>query len=178
MESLTDELCEAAWALFREIEAAGGPAAALETGLIQEKIAGVRAKREAAIASRQDALTGVSIFPNLLEAEARVDAAFPPAKPAALTSPVAPLVPVRLAEPFEALRDASDRVLAKTGARPKIFLATLGTQAEFTPRATFARNFFEAGGIEAVADAKAPALPTASRPPARARLPLLLRQSL
>src|SRR5215468_12272480 len=31
----------------------------------------------------------------------------------------------RLAEPFEALRDASDRVLGKTGARPKIFLANL-----------------------------------------------------
>ncbi|HUZ33854.1 MAG TPA: methylmalonyl-CoA mutase family protein [Xanthobacteraceae bacterium] len=157
MESLTDELCEAAWALFREIEAAGGPAAALETGLIQKKIAGVRAKREAAIASRQDALTGVSIFPNLQEAEARIDAAFPPAKPAPLTSPVAPLVSVRLAAPFEALRDASDLVLAKSGARPKIFLATLGSQAEFTPRATFARNFFEAGGIEAVSgDVTAP----------------------
>ncbi len=68
VESLTDELCEAAWALFQEIEATGGPAAALESGLIQEKIAGVRAKREAAIASRRDALTGVRIFPNLQEA--------------------------------------------------------------------------------------------------------------
>ena len=41
-------------------------------------------------------------------------------------------------------------MLAKTGARPKIFLANLGTLAEFTARATFAKNFFEAGGIEAV----------------------------
>ncbi len=55
---------------------------------------------------------------------------------------------IRLAEPFEALRDTSDRLLAATGARPKIFLATLGTQAEFTARATFAQNLFEAGGIE------------------------------
>ena len=57
---------------------------------------------------------------------------------------------IRLAEPFEALRDASDRMLAKTGARPKMFLANLGTLADFTARATFAKNFFEAGGIEAV----------------------------
>ena len=127
VESLTDELCQAAWTLFRDIEAAGGAAAALENGLIQKKIAGVRAKREAAIASRRDALTGVSIFPNLQEAEAKVDAPLPPAKPAPLASPITPLVPIRLAEPFEALRDASDRALAKTGARPKIFLATLGT---------------------------------------------------
>ncbi len=151
VESLTDELCEGAWAVFREIEAAGGPAAALESGLIQEKIAGVRGKREAATTRRLDALTGVSIFPNLQEAEAKVDAPLP-AQSAPPASTVAPLVPIRLAQPFEALRDASDRVLAKTGGRPKIFLATLGTPAEFTPRATFARNFFEAGGIEAVGD--------------------------
>ena len=40
--------------------------------------------------------------------------------------------------------------LAATGARPKIFLANLGTPADFNARATFAKNFFEAGGIEAV----------------------------
>ena len=35
-------------------------------------------------------------------------------------------------------------------ARPKIFLANLGPPAAFTARAGFARNLFEAGGIEAV----------------------------
>src|SRR5262249_45369936 len=49
---------------------------------------------------------------------------------------------------YEQLRDASDAILSKTGARPKIFLANLGSPAEFTARATFAKNFFEAGGIE------------------------------
>jgi methylmalonyl-CoA mutase len=48
------------------------------------------------------------------------------------------------------LRDASDRMLATGGRRPKIFLATLGTEAEFTARAMFAKNFFEAGGFEPV----------------------------
>jgi methylmalonyl-CoA mutase len=57
---------------------------------------------------------------------------------------------LRLAEPFEALRDASDRALEKTGARPKIFLANLGRLADFTARATYAKNFFESGGIAAV----------------------------
>jgi methylmalonyl-CoA mutase len=57
---------------------------------------------------------------------------------------------VRLAEPFEQLRDASDKILAQTGARPKVFLATLGKPADFNARANFAKNFFEAGGIEAV----------------------------
>ena len=65
-------------------------------------------------------------------------------------SPFEPLPRIRLAEPFEALRDASDRMLAKTGARPKVFLANLGKLSDFTARATFAKNFYEAGGIEAL----------------------------
>jgi methylmalonyl-CoA mutase len=155
VEGLTDELCQAAWALFQEIEAAGGIAVALETGFIQRKVSAVRTERVAATARRKDALTGVSIFPNLAEADARVDLPAPSIKP----SPDG-LQPIRLAEPFEAMRDASDRVLAETGTRPKISLANLGTPAEFTARSTFARNFFEAGGIEAVDSdgADAPAL--------------------
>jgi methylmalonyl-CoA mutase len=57
---------------------------------------------------------------------------------------------MRLAAPFEALRDKSDAMLKKSGARPKIFLANLGSPADFTARATFAKSFFETGGIEAV----------------------------
>jgi methylmalonyl-CoA mutase len=57
---------------------------------------------------------------------------------------------MRLAVPFEKLRDQSDDILKRTGARPKMFLANLGTPADFTARATFAKSFFETGGIEAV----------------------------
>jgi len=145
VEDLTGELCRTAWTLFREIEAAGGIAAALSSGLLQQKVSDTRTKRAAALAHRRDALTGVSIFPNLHETEAKVDLPMPP-RPSSSGG----LKPARLAEPFEALRDASDRMLAAKGGRPKIFLVTLGTQAEFTPRATFAKNFFEAAGIEAV----------------------------
>ena len=151
IEDLTDKLCRAAWALFQEIEAAGGAPAALEKGLLQEKIGKVRAGHEAATAQRKDALTGTSDFPNLSEAPVNML----DIEPVPLGAPVAnfkypALAPLRLAEPFERLRDASDRMLAKSGARPKIFLANLGTLAEFTARATFAKNLFETGGIEAV----------------------------
>ncbi|MEJ8571356.1 methylmalonyl-CoA mutase family protein [Microbaculum marinum] len=56
----------------------------------------------------------------------------------------------RLAEPFERLRDASDRVRDQSGKRPAVFLATIGTMADFTVRAGFARNAFEAGGLVAL----------------------------
>jgi len=57
---------------------------------------------------------------------------------------------MRLAAPFEALRDKSDDRARKAGARPKVFLATLGKLPDFTARATFAKSFYEAGGIEAI----------------------------
>jgi methylmalonyl-CoA mutase len=212
LESLTHELCVTAWSLFQDIEKAGGAAAALERGLIQAKVAAVRAEREKAIARRKDALTGTSEFPDLAEQAAAVLEMAPLASPSPLSAP-SPLVgegrgggaggygtsahnrttptpdpspaelaytqgsatsssdrsragPTsvgggekkefaalpcrRLAEPFEALRDAADRMLKNSGARPKIFLANLGRLADFTPRATYAKNFFEAGGIAAV----------------------------
>lgn len=51
---------------------------------------------------------------------------------------------------FEALRDAADGRLEATGVRPRIFLANLGPIADHNARATFARSFFEAGGVEAL----------------------------
>jgi methylmalonyl-CoA mutase len=146
IEALTDELCRSAWALFREIEKAGGAAAALQAGLIQGKVAETRAAREKAVAIRKDPLTGTSEFPFLGEAAVKV---LMPAQPASAPSPDA-LPCIRLAQPYETLRDASDTMLKATGARPKVFLATLGKPADNIARATFAKNFFEAGGIEAV----------------------------
>jgi methylmalonyl-CoA mutase len=150
MGDLTGQLCRAAWSLFQEIESAGGVIAALENGIIQDKVATVRSSRLAAVATRRDPLTGTSEFPHLSELPVTVlDVPKQTAAPAAnkVAFPVLPRI--RLAEPYERLRDASDRTLAATGARPKVFLANLGTPADFTARATFAKNFFAAGGIEA-----------------------------
>jgi methylmalonyl-CoA mutase len=152
IEALTRELCEAAWPLFQETEKAGGIFAALEQNLIQQKVAATRKAREANIAKRREVLTGASEFPNVHE----VGVAVLDAKPIALAPygeakfKFDPLPPMRLATPFEALRDKSDAILTKSGARPKIFLANLGTAADFTARAAFARGFFETGGIEII----------------------------
>ena len=154
LEAVTQSLCTAAWALFNDIEKAGGVWPALASGTLQQQVAAVRAKRQKAIARRKDILTGTNEFPNIFETAPAVLDVAPVALPtdskAAVTAPA--LTPMRLAEPFEKLRDASDAILAETGARPKIFLANLGMPAEFAARASFAKNFFEAGGIEAVSD--------------------------
>jgi methylmalonyl-CoA mutase len=150
IEGLTDQLCAVAWTLFQEIEAAGGLFAALQSGVFQRKVAEVRAGREAAVARRKDALTGATEFPNLHELPVAVLETAPVAPPQPPRNPtLEPLRPIRLAEPFEQLRDASDRLLARDGSRPRIFLANLGKPSDFTARATFAKSFFETGGIEA-----------------------------
>ena len=153
IEALTTELARAAWTMFQEIEAAGGAAAAVEQGLIQKKVAETRAARQANLARRKDALTGTSDYPNLAELPVKVLDVPPVSVPplsAAITFEALPSI--RMAEPFETLRDASDRFLKKTGARPKVFLANLGELSEFTAPATFAKNFYEAGGIEALSN--------------------------
>lgn len=164
VESLTDELAARAWARFQEIQARGGLSAGLLDGSIAAALAAIREARMANIAKRKDPLTGVSEFPNLGEAAldrpvpdvAKLrDAAAqqwsgPSLTATAAATTVEPLPVVGLASEFEALRDASDRHLASTGARPRVFLANLGAVAVHTARATFAKNFFEAGGIEAV----------------------------
>ncbi len=155
IESLTQALCEAAWPLFQEIDKTG-VFAALEQGLIQGKVAATRKARETDITRRKDVLTGASAFPNLGEAQVTVlKVAILDVKPVELgpsndAIKFDALSPMRLARPFERLRDRSDEILNATGTRPKVFLANLGISADFTARAAFAKSFFEIGGIEAV----------------------------
>ena len=147
IEALTDALCETAWWFLQRIETAGGVAEALQAGLIQRVVARVRAEREANVARRKDTLVGSSDFPDLGEDKVAVLAQ---SRLAALSTNEAALGPIRLAEPFERLRDRSDSYLAQHGARPKVFLACLGRAADFNARASFAKSLFESGGIEAV----------------------------
>jgi methylmalonyl-CoA mutase len=137
VESLTDELARAAWDWFTEIERAGGLTAALASGLVRDRIAAAWQARARRLATRADAITGVSEFPNLAEV-------LPEREPAADVRPPRPggLPRVRAAEPFEQLRDRA----AAAGAR--VYLATIGPIARHTARATFAANLLQAGGLE------------------------------
>jgi methylmalonyl-CoA mutase len=155
LEALTEQLCLAAWAQFQDIEGAGGVWRRLESGVIQKDVAAVRAARERAVAHGEDILTGTNAFPDIAEAVPAVFDVKPhvvaKAQSAAVMAP--PLPRFRLAEPFEGLRDKSERIRVVTGTRPQIFLATIGAPAEYATRANFAKNFFEAGGILAVSGA-------------------------
>ncbi|WP_219414266.1 methylmalonyl-CoA mutase family protein [Pseudonocardia nigra] len=141
VESLTAELSAAAWAFFQEIEAAGGAVAALDAGLVAERVGAVRERRARAAATRKAPVTGVSEFADLDEPGV-------PRRPLP-EAPTGGLPVFRPAAAYEAFRDRSDAILAATGARPRAFLATLGPLSAYSARAGFARNVLQAGGIAA-----------------------------
>ncbi|MFZ4806919.1 MAG: methylmalonyl-CoA mutase family protein [Hyphomicrobiaceae bacterium] len=152
VERLTDDLAKAAWEVFQEIEAEGGIVAALKSGHLQDMIAANAAARERQISTGRTELTGVSAFPRLGD-----DGATAPPHP--VPPPVrqdgervTALTLRRLAAPFEALRDRAD-CAAAGGHKPVVFLASLGTLAEFNTSATWITNYLAAGGIEAIASA-------------------------
>ncbi|MEU3026915.1 methylmalonyl-CoA mutase family protein [Streptomyces incarnatus] len=144
VERLTDELAEAAWEFFRTIERDGGQAAVLRSGRLRTDLATTWAERSKKLAKRREPITGVSEFPLLAEK--------PVERAPAPQAPSGGLPRVRRDEAFEELRARSDAHLAATGARPRIYLATLGSAAEYTARASFAANLFQAGGIEPVTE--------------------------
>ena len=171
-ETLADDLAKAAWAEFQLIESEGGFGASLIAGGFQARVAAVREARAKDIAKRKIPITGVSEYPLLEEIGAPVAevarpkarkvsdeaiAYFAKALPAAGADASAEaLKPIRLAAPFEALRDSS----ARAARPPAVFLATLGGLAEFTPRTDFARNVFAAGGIVSKESPVPPKSPT------------------
>lgn len=139
IEALTGALIEQAWAVFQTIEKQGGIVEAVASGAFVADVAKMRDARAKAIATRKDSITGVSEFPNVLEAPVEV------LKPLQAEPHTAPLAPIRLAADYEKLRDA-----AAQAKNASVFLANLGPIAAFTARAMFTKNFFEAGGIKAI----------------------------
>ncbi|WP_235531006.1 MULTISPECIES: methylmalonyl-CoA mutase family protein [unclassified Nocardioides] len=120
VEKLTDDLAVAAWAELGLLEADGLDA-------FRARIADVVARREAEIVTRKRPITGLTEFPNLAEV-------LPERAPSDDGASVR-----RYGASFEALRD-------EPAAAP-VFLATLGTVAQHTARATFVSNLLAAGGI-------------------------------
>ncbi|MGC5561464.1 methylmalonyl-CoA mutase family protein [Streptomyces sp. FR-108] len=144
VERLTDELAHAGWEFFQRIEGLGGQAAALRSGRLGEDLAKTWEARSAKLAKRREPITGVSEFPNLGERVPRRESAPEP--------PSGGLPRVRRDEAFEVLRARSDAHLAATGARPRVYLASLGPAAAHTARTSFVSNLFQAGGIEPVTE--------------------------
>jgi methylmalonyl-CoA mutase len=141
VEQLTEALARRGWEVFTGLEAAGGLVAGLRDGSVADTLADTWRRRERRLATREEPITGVSEFPNLVE---RL-----PERPPDRRPPSRGALPrVRAAAAFEALRDRADAHERQTGMRPAVFLARLGSPASYTARAGFAANLFQAGGMQ------------------------------
>ena len=118
VEKLTDDLAVAAWEVFGRLD---------DGADLEAEIAATVAKRETEVATRKRPITGLTEFPNLGEV-------LPEREPTDEWDGVR-----RYGASFEALRDEP--------ASNHVFLATLGTVAQHTARATFASNLLAAGGV-------------------------------
>ncbi len=67
VESLTDQVAEKAWDLFREVEAKGGLRKALEEGFPQQGVGAVAKKKRESVETRRDVIVGTNMYPNLTE---------------------------------------------------------------------------------------------------------------
>ncbi|MCA9681823.1 MAG: hypothetical protein KC457_06485 [Myxococcales bacterium] len=160
VEALTDAVARRAWDRFRSIEREGGVAAGLLSGAIQRRIGEQARALQDKVASRKLPITGVSTFPVLDEhaPPAQVANEFsgegpgplprrPHVDPQEDRTTITPLPRLRLAAPFEALRDAARAWANAHGKNPTIASINLGPLARHQARADFAANCFGAGGL-------------------------------
>lgn len=128
IETLTAEYVEKAWALFLDIEKAGGIEAYTHSGELQSDIDKVYKNRVKAVATRNHSLIGTNIYANPNdEVPADTHAHFADIK--------------RLAIPFENLR------VNYKNLQPKIAILTYGKLKDFKPRADFVEGFIATVGI-------------------------------
>lgn len=67
VENLTDQLGEAAWTVFQEVEKIGGMTAALKSGMVSKEIAAVDGRRKEKLGQRKDVAVGTNMYANLGE---------------------------------------------------------------------------------------------------------------
>ncbi len=150
IEVLTQSVSDAAWNLFKKVEDLGGYVAAFKAGYIQTAIKETSSKRDKNIETRRETILGTNQFPNFNETlEPSVTECIVKRKPApAVTGNMIgePLVKYRAAQPFEALRFATE----KSGKQPVAFMVTYGNLAMCRARAQFACNFFAVAGFKVV----------------------------
>jgi methylmalonyl-CoA mutase len=152
VESLTDQIAQAAWQQFQELESDGGIVALLADGRLGTRLEDLTRERQSAIARRQRSLTGVNQFPLL--GDDGLERPHPSEDPGAqTTSPVPQTGDVRHSR--EVVRDAAqfEALRARAGAldNAQILLACTGPLAAHVNVAQWAKGFFEAGGVQTIA---------------------------
>ncbi|MBL7742644.1 MAG: hypothetical protein JNN00_04130 [Chitinophagaceae bacterium] len=144
IETITAKLADKTLQLFSEIESNGGYVESFVEGVIQEKIAELKNKKEDETASRRKVYVGTNKYPNLQEK-------IPMALEALAVSAdrdIPLLRSQRATYLFEQMRQRTQQQFELTGKLPKVYLACFGNLAMRKARASFAAEFFGTAGFE------------------------------
>lgn len=149
IEELTQNIAEAAWKLFLEVQEQGGYVEALKKGFVQAAVKATAQARDLAIAQRKENFVGVNQFPNFNEKMEKSICAcvLEPEDHTAEDASIETLKPYRGTQAFEALRLKTDTYAAKNG-RPVVYMFPMGNLAMRKARAQFACNFFACAGFD------------------------------
>lgn len=137
VETLTDQLAEAAWAEFQRVESGGGMIAEMASGGIADQLEALVAGRQKAVARRRTPIIGVTDFVH-------------PDEPTLTREPWPNKTgggygTYRPAQAFEDLRDAG-----RSASGPTVLLATLGPEPAHAARTTWVTNLLETGGLVSI----------------------------
>ena len=149
IEELTENIAEAAWKLFLEVQEQGGYVEALKKGFVQAAVKATAQARDLAIAQRKENFVGVNQFPNFNEKIDRplCSCIFEPEDETAEDAEIETLKSYRGPAAFEAMRLKTDVYAAQNG-RPVVYMFPMGNLAMRKARAQFACNFFACAGFE------------------------------
>ena len=149
IEELTQNIAEAAWKLFLEVQEQGGYVEALKKGFVQAAVKATAQARDLAIAQRKENFVGVNQFPNFNEKMEKsiCTCVLEPEDQTAEGATIETLKPYRGTQAFEALRLKTDTYAAKNG-RPVVYMFPMGNLAMRKARAQFACNFFACAGFD------------------------------
>ena len=144
VENLTESIAEASWQLFLDVENKGGFIETANDGEITHAIAAIAAKKQEDLAMRRQILLGTNQYPN--SGEKMLDKIEPKTKASTLKGKRE----IHLAQPFEALRLATEDYVSKGNTAPKVFLLNIGNLSMRKARAGFSLNFFTCAGYNVI----------------------------
>ncbi|MDQ0197386.1 methylmalonyl-CoA mutase subunit beta [Neobacillus ginsengisoli] len=150
VEELTRELAEKAWEFFQEIEANGGILNVVKTSWLQREVAVVNEKRQLDIFTREKSIIGTNVYANLEEegftGKKRSDRLFSSNRQKG-QHPIQPIPQLRLAEPYETLRNKAVGLKEKIGTQPMVGMICLGILKHHKAKVDFIKGFLAVGGI-------------------------------
>lgn len=171
IETLTRNIAEQAWELFKQVEEKGGYVKAFEQGFIQKLISESAARKNLDVSTRKAVLLGTNQYPNFNETadpnvtKETVSRGFCDCGCEQCTNDndcececgecnsgcdcpnsTQRLHLIRGAMPFEEMRLRVDR----SGREPKVFMLTAGSLGMARARAQFASNFFGCAGMRII----------------------------